>query len=201
MNAFKSLIPFFTGLAMAANCLAAGNDTINRIIAWDGEQAARGSGWTNANGHGEVTLRPQTAVAHSGNTALEMRCKGTLWLGAGWNWVAFTKGEGTDVRSMKRLTFWVECSGQGSDMQINLLCGGQELDTPEHHTSKVGLLKYCPALLDGQWHQIAIPLTDLNTVPGYDPTKVCELQMGVPAEKPVDCSFFIDDIGFDDAPN
>jgi hypothetical protein len=199
MSAFKSLIPFFTVLAVAANCNAAGDAAIHHLVSWDGEQAAKGSGWTNATGRGEVSLRPQTAVAHSGNTALEMRCKGTQWLGAGWNWVAFTKGEGTDVRAMKRLTLWVKCSGKGGDLQINLLCGGQEFDIPEHHTTKVHLLKYCPTLLDGSWHQVAVPLTDLHTVAGYDPAKVCELQMGLLAEQPVDCSFFIDDIGFDDA--
>jgi len=182
---------------MAASCFAAGEAT-NTIIAWDGEQAGIGAGWTNTTGHGEVSLRPQTAVAHSGNTALEMRCKGTNWLGAGWDWVAYTEGAGTDVRSMKRFTLWVKCSGKGGDLQINLLCGGQQFDTPEHHTTKVHLLKYCPTLLDGEWHKVAVPLADLRTVPGFDPTKVCELQMGLLAKQPVDCSFFIDDIGFDD---
>lgn len=197
MNVFKFWISFCAILA-ATNGIAVGNEVTHQVVSWNGEQAAKGSGWTNAGGHGEISLRPQTAVAHSGNTALELRCQGTHWLGAGWNWVAFTKGEGTDVRSMKRLTLWVKCTGKGGDVQINLLCGGQEFDTPEHHTTKVHLLKYCPDFLDGSWHQIAIPLADLRTVPGYDPTKVCELQMGVPAEQPVDCSFFIDDIGFDD---
>ena len=186
-------------LVAVANGIAAGGATINCLVVWDGEQAAKGSGWTHATGAGEVTLRPQTAVAHSGHTALEMRCKGAQWLGAGWNWVAFTKGAGTDVRTMKRFTLWIKCSGKGGDLQINLLCGGQEFDTPEHHTDKVHLLKYCPTLLDGQWHQVAIPLADLHTVTGYDPTKVCELQLGLLADEPVDCSFFIDDIGFDDA--
>ncbi len=199
MNAFKFLIPIFAVLAMAANCVAAGDATTNCLVVWDGEQAAIGAGWTHATKQGEVSLRRQTTVAHSGNTALELRCKGTEWLGAGWDWVAFTKGEGTDVRRMKRLTLWVKCSGEGGDLQINLLCGGQEFDTPEHHTQKVHLLKYCPTLLDGQWHKVAIPLADLHTVARYDPTKVCELQMGLLAEQPVDCSFFIDDIGFDDA--
>ena len=199
MSVFKFLIPFFAVAAMAANGFAAGAATTNYLVAWNGEQAAKGSGWTHVTGHGEVSLRAQTAVAHSGSTALEMRCKGTEWLGAGWNWVAFTKGEGTDVRPMKRLILWVKCSGKGGDLQINLLCGGQEFDTPEHHTTKVHLLKYCPALLDGGWHKVAVPLADLRTGAGYDPTKVCELQLGLLAEQPVDCSFFLDDIGFDDA--
>jgi hypothetical protein len=198
MSAFKSYIPFFTLLAAAAICHAAGKAATHSLVAWDGEQAAIGSGWTHVDAQGEVSLRPQSAVAHSGNTALELRCKGTDWLGAGWNWVAFVKGTGTDVRSMKRLILWVKCSGPGGVLQINLLCGGQEFDTPEHHTEKVHLLSYCPTLLDGAWHRVAIPLADLRTVAGYDPTKVAELQMGLLATQPVDCSFLIDDIGFDD---
>ncbi len=199
MSAFKSLIPFLTVLAAAANCVAAGNATNNCLVVWDGEQATTGSGWTNTTGSGTVSLRPQTAVTHSGNTALELHCKGNLWLGAGWDWVAFAKGEGTDVRAMKRLTFWVKCTGKSGDLEINLLCGGQKLDTPEHHTGKVLLRKYCSTLGDGNWHKVAIPLADMSTPPGFDPTKVCELQMGLYSPQPVDCSFYIDDIAFDDA--
>jgi len=199
MSSFKSFIPFLTLLAVAANCFAAGNTVTNSLVSWDGERATKGSGWASTTGQGAVSLRTQTAVAHSGDTALEMRCKGDKWVGAGWNWVAFTKGEGTDVRQMKRLILWVKHSGTGGDLQINLLCGGEEFDTPEHHTEKVHLLKYCPALLDGQWHKVAVPLADLRMIAGFDRTKVCELQMGMLADEPVDCSFFIDDIGFDDA--
>jgi hypothetical protein len=198
MNPFSPFIPLLALLFVAVSCPAAEHAPIHRVVVWDGEQAARGSGWTNTTGSGEVRLRTQTAVAHSGNAALEIRCRGDKWLGAGWNWVAYTKGEGTDVRGLKRLTLWIKCSGKGGDLQFNLLCGGQEFDTPEHHTEKVHLLKYCPALLDGQWHQVTVPLADLKTVAGYDPTKVCELQMGLLASEPVDCSYFIDDIAFDD---
>jgi Carbohydrate binding module (family 6) len=198
MSAFKFFFPFLAVVAAVANCPAAETSGPHCLVAWDGEQAAVGSGWTHVDAQGEVGLRPQTVVAHSGRTALEFRCKGTDWLGAGWNWVAFVKGAGTDVRAMQRLLLWVKCSGRGGDLQINLLCGGQEFDTPEHHTEKVHLLNYCPTLLDGAWHRVAIPLADLRTVAGYDPTKVAELQMGLLATQPVDCSFFIDDIGFDD---
>lgn len=199
LNAFKPLIPFVVALAAAANCVATAGATTNITVVWDGEQAVVGSGWTSTTGSGTVSLRPQTAVTHSGKTALELHCKGNLWLGAGWDWVAFAKGEGTDVRAMKRLTFWVKCTEKSGDLEINLLCGGQKLDTPEHHTAKVQLRKYCPTLGDGNWHKVAIPLADMGTPSGFDPTKVCELQMGMYSPQPVDCSFFIEDIAFDDA--
>jgi hypothetical protein len=187
-------------LAAAANSYADGESKVRSIIVWDGEQAVKGSGWA----HKEVvTLERQAVVAHSGTIALEMRCNGTKSIWAGWNWTAFTKGEGTDVRQMQRLVLWVKHAGKAADLQINLLCGpktsgpGEEFDTPEHHTEKVALIKYCPNLMDGEWHRIAIPLADFITVPGYDPTKVAELQMGFFGESAVECSFFIDDIGFE----
>jgi hypothetical protein len=76
------------------------------------------------------------------------------------------------------------------------LCNGAVFDTPEHHTEKVPVLKYCPQLLDGQWHQVSIPLADLKQPKGFDPSHVGELQMFNAGEG--DGSFFIDDIAFDD---
>ena len=202
MRPLQSLIPLFILLVATTTGAAASGVAPHNVVVWDGDQAAKGAGWAHAE---VVSLQPQSAVAHSGKTALEMRCKGTQSIWAGWNWVAFAKGAGTDIRAMKRLILWVKHAGTGADLQVNLLCGpknsdpGQEFDTPEHHTGKVHLLHYCPNLLDGAWHQVAIPLSDLRIVPGYDPTRVAELQLGVVTPEPVDCQFFLDDIGFDDA--
>jgi hypothetical protein len=66
---------------------------------------------------------------------------------------------------------------------------------PEHHTEKVAVLRYCPQLLDGEWHKVTIPLTDLTQPKGFDPLHVGELQMFNAGAG--DGSFFIDDIGFE----
>jgi hypothetical protein len=195
MTIREAVVPVLALLMTTVCGLAAGE--VVQIVAWDGEREAKGAGWTNVTGGGFVTVQPQTEVAHSGNTALEMRAKGQKWLGAGWNWVGFAKREGTDVRTMKNFVFWVKRSGQAGDLLINLLCGGEVFDTPEHHTAKVRLINYCPELHDGAWHRVVIPLADLQTVPGFDFTKVCEVQMGMMAKAPVDCSFYFDDIGFE----
>ena len=168
---------------------------VKRVVVWDGEQASKGAGWVNpTNG----SIGPQTNDAHSGNTALEFKFKGGGgWLGAGWNWCAFETGpHGTDITGMKNFTFWIKSKGQVADLQINLLCNGAVFDMPEHHTEKVSVLKYCPQLLDGKWHQASIPLADFKQPKGFDPLHVGELQMFNAGTG--DGSFFFDDLAFDD---
>jgi hypothetical protein len=166
-------------------------------VVWDGEQASKGAGWTNPT---TATIKPQTVEAHSGNTALEFKFKGSKeWLGAGWNWLAFQKGTvGTDTSEMKNLTFWIKSKGKAGPLQINLLCNGEVLDTPEEHTAKVQVLKYCPQLLDGQWHEVVIPLADLTPAKGFNPRIISEIHFGFMGGEATDGSFFIDDIAFDD---
>jgi hypothetical protein len=156
-----------------------------------------GAGWTNPT---TATIKSQTVEAHSGNTALEFKFKGSKkWLGAGWNWMGFKTGNvGTDASEMKNLTFWIKSKGKTGLLQINLLCNGEILDTPEEHTAKVEVLKYCPQLLDGQWHEVVIPLADLKPAKGFNPRIISEIHFGFMAEEGTDGSFLIDDIAFDD---
>ena len=80
-----------------------------------------------------------------------------------------TGNVGTDASEMKNLTFWIKSKGKTGLLQINLLCNGEILDTPEEHTAKVEVLKYCPQLLDGQWHEVVIPLAVSQTREGLQP--------------------------------
>ena len=183
------------------NWVAAGAESaapaapVKRLVVWDGEQATKGAGWANPKGS---TVGPQTVEAHSGNTAVEFKFKGSgeEWPGTGWNWCAFQTGPyGTDITAFKNFTFWMKTKGKVTEPQINLLCNGEDFDMPEHHTEKVSVLKYCPQLLDGQWHQVSIPLADLKQPEGFDPSHVGELQIFNAGEG--DGSFFIDDIAFE----
>jgi hypothetical protein len=165
------------------------------IIVWDGEKFAIGGGWVNPT---TSTIKPQSKVAHGGKAALELKFKDNAhWIGAGWNWLQFKTGSfGTDITGMTHFTFWIKAKGVTGDLQFNLLCNGPVLDTPEHHTDKVRVAKYCPKAFDGKWHQVVVPLADLKQPSGFDAKHVCELQMGFIADKQVDGSFFIDDIAF-----
>jgi hypothetical protein len=100
---------------------------------------------------------------------------------------------------MKNLSFWIKSKGKvRGNLRVNLLCNGDVLDTPEEHTVKVEVLKYCPSLFDGQWHEVVIPIADLNQIIGFNPKIISEIHFGLTTEQDTDGSFFIDDIGFDD---
>jgi hypothetical protein len=169
---------------------------VKQAVVWDGEQASKGTGWTNPK---TCTMEPQTNEFHSGHTALEFKFKGgsnDSWPGAGWNWCAFQTGPyGTDITAFKYLTFWMKTRGKITDPQVNLLCNGKVFDMPEHHTEKVSVLHYCPQLSDGDWHKVSIPLADLVQPKGFDPLHVGELQIFNAGEG--DGSFFFDDISFE----
>jgi len=174
-------------------------ESVKRVVVWDGEQANVGAGWVNPT---TSTLKPQSVEAHSGNTALEFKFKGTnQWMGMGWNWFKFKTGTnaGTDASAMKNLCFWIRAKGKvGGTLRVNLLCNGDVLDTPEEHTVKVEVLKYCPAVFDGQWREVVIPMADLDQIKGFNRSIISEIHLGLTPEQDTDGSFFIDDIGFDD---
>ncbi len=170
---------------------------MKRVVVWDGEEANSGAGWVNPT---NSTIRPQSIEAHGGKTALEFKFHSTnQWIGAGWNWFKFKTGTnvGTDASAIKNLSFWIKSKGRTGDLQVNLLCNGDVLDTPEEHTVKVQVLKYCPRLLDGGWHEVVIPMADLNQIKGFNPKIISEIHFGFTPEKDADGSFFIDDIAFD----
>jgi hypothetical protein len=191
-------LAWFTAGVRAAEVAGDMPALAKRVVVWDGEQATNGGSWVNPK---TSTLAPQTVEAHSGNTALEFRFHGSKqWLGAGWNWCGWKTGTnvGTDASAMKNLSFWIKARGTAGALQVNLLCNGDVLDTPEEHTVKVPAFKYCPRLLDGQWHEVIIPLADLNRIKGFNPKIISEIHFGFMAGESAEGSFFIDDIAFDD---
>ena len=175
---------------------------VKQVVVWDGEKATNGVGWVTKNG--VCTVKPQTAVKHSGQSAVQFTFKSTNvlsesdWIGAGWNWVNWQVGPyGTDITAMKYFTFWLKVEGVAAEMRFNLLCNGAPaLDMPEHHTEKVIVSKYSPKWKDGEWHKITVPLVDLIQPTGFDPVHVAEMQFFNTGNG--DGSFFIDDLAFED---
>ena len=172
-----------------------------RIVVWDGESAKSFGGWANPpTSH----YTPKKGDAHSGDTALEFSFNDEkIWIGCGFHWLGWRNGTdvGTDTRQMTRLTFWIKSIGTTGDLDAQLLCNGDILDTPEHHSGKVKIAKYCPNFRDGKWHEVAIPLTDLTQPLGFDPRIVSQLDLGFKPEGKAQGSFLIDDIAFDNRRN
>lgn len=171
---------------------------VKRVVAWDGAQSAVGSGWVNPT---TSIFKPQSVERHDGKPALEFRFKGDYtWVGAGWNWFNFKTGTevGTDASAMKNLSFWIKTRGKVGELQINMLSNGVVLDTAEEHSQRVHILKYCPQWQDGNWHEVVIPLADLEK-PGFNTKIISEIHFNLetPAGVGMDGSLFIAEIAFD----
>ncbi|MBS1709199.1 MAG: cellulase family glycosylhydrolase [Armatimonadetes bacterium] len=182
-------------LAQTSGALQSGVARTNMV--WNGESFTAGAGWVNPT---TSVIQRQSKDAHSGTSAVELTFDDNAhWIGAGWNWLAFKTSPmfGTDITPSTHFTFWMKAESQAVPLQINLLCNGAVLDTPEHHTDKVTVTKYCADLFDGKWHKVTIPLVDLKQPHGFDPHHVVELQLGFVADKHVQGRFLFDDIGFE----
>lgn len=123
-------------------------------------------------------------------------------MGSGFDWNDWKTGRnlGTDTSKMTNLNFWIKCKGAVGDLELQLLCNGDVIDTPEHHAPKMKVAKYCPNFRDGKWHEVVIPLADMAYPIGYDPKVVTMIDFGFWSQGESKGSFLIDDIAFDNRP-
>lgn len=172
-------------------------NNVKRTIVWDGETRDKGSSWVNPTT--STFLRTQRD-AHSGKTSLELKFHDKqVWIGCGFDWFDWKTGKdlGTDTSKMTTLNFWIKSVGLTEDLQVQLLCNGDVVDTPEHHAPKMSIAKYCPTFRDGKWHEVVIPLRDMDYPKGYDPKVVTMIDFGFYTQTEAVGSILIDDIAFD----
>ena len=171
-----------------------------RIVVWDGETHDKGSSWVNPTTSSFVRVHGE---GHSGNTALELKFHDKqVWIGCGFDWFDWKAGKkvGTDTSKMTTLNFWIKADGLTEDLQLQLLCNGDVIDTPEHHAPKMSVAKYCPNFRDGKWHEVVIPLRDMAYPKGYDPKVVTMIDFGFYTNGEASGSLLIDDLAFDNRP-
>ncbi len=194
------LLPVAIACAAAASTTAQTGSKPKSVVVWNGEDVDKGGSWVNPT---TSTFLRAKGDSHSGKTALEFKFHDEhLWIGCGFDWMEWKTGRdvGTDTSQMANLTFWIKSKGTTGDLEVQLLCNGDVVDTPEHHAPKMKIGKYCPKFRDGKWHEVVIPLADMAYPEGYDPKVVTMIDFGFMAEKEVKGSFLIDDIGFDTRP-
>lgn len=185
------------GLSAATAAQADPPGSLKRVVVWDGEEHDKGSTWVNPTTSTFVRTQKD---AHSGNTALELNFHDkNVWIGCGLDWFDWKTGRdvGTDTSKMTNLDFWIKANGVTGDFQLQLLCNGDVIDTPEHHAPKVSVAKYCPDFRDGKWHEVVIPLADMTYPKGYDPKVITMIDFGFYSEGESDGSVLIDDLAFD----
>lgn len=164
------------------------------MTVWDGDHFAKGSGWTHPKEN--MSVKAQTADAHNGKVAMEFKVVEAAggWAGFGWNWHGwYPKWDGTDIRSFSALSFWIKATGKPQIKRLDVKITSNNAKA----TSDIDVLKYCKKALDGEWHKVVVPLTDLvpkNTE--FDRQKAWEFGVGMTPPKGAAFSLFVDEIGF-----
>lgn len=168
-----------------------------RFTVWDGDQFNKGQAWAQPQTP-LIYLKAQTDEVHDGKVALEFRGEGGGWIGGGWNWHGwFPDGSGDDVRRFRNLSFWAKVEHQGDlgSLTVHVNSGNKG------GTADVDVLAYCPDLLDGHWHEVIIPLSDMAiNAKNWDAGHAWELGLGTWAPQQRTFSIYLDEIGFDNRP-
>jgi len=171
-----------------------------KLIVWDGDKITRGQSWvapkTPVN-----SFRSQTDEKHNGVAALELHGEGAASIGGGWNWFGWYPGDaGTDTTNYQNLTFWMKV--EGDTKPESLIVELNSSSNKSKTTKSVNVTSYSDDLMDGEWHDVVIPLRDIykDADPDFDPKKVWMVNFNTWSPTERNFSIYISDIGFDNRP-
>jgi hypothetical protein len=171
-------------------------------VIWDGDEVARGQGWASCDKEAEgckSTLAPASGEGANASTGLKLHGEGPGWQGGGWNWFGWwPENAGTDISGYDELTFDVKVTAPAKDKSpvadaINLSMG---CSADKKNSADAPLGKYAANALDGQWHQVKIPLKDFFSGKGAecDSRTAWEFRVGAWSANPVNFDIVIDNI-------
>ena len=92
---------------------------------------------------------------------------------AGTGSAAHPADAGTDISAYKNLIFWAKVTGDTKPSQLSMTLRSSDKTASE----KDDLLQRCPDLLDGKWHEVVIPIKDLDSKNALNKAKVWEIQI------------------------
>jgi photosystem II stability/assembly factor-like uncharacterized protein len=163
------------------------------LTVWDGEGFADGHGWIAPAGKG--TLGVSTAEHYNGQHSLEFHVKGVATSSGGWNWADWQMPAASDVSGFESLSFYAKVTGQKpAEVQVSLVSGPDKVAS-----ETVGMAKYAPDFMDGQWHRITVPLKDLHNGK-FNPKTAYELRLLTNEAPESDFNIYLDVVQFLRAP-
>jgi hypothetical protein len=177
----------------------------SRLVIWDGEGGGLegGKSWADCDkkaGPCKSTLASTAKVGKGGSKGLKFHAEGEGWQGGGWNWFGWwPENAGTDIRPYTHLTLWVQVLSKTSETgpEPGSLGFSFGCSAGKKGTATAILSKYEKNLLDGQWHQVTIPLTDLYVGKDgseFDPGTAWEFRLNHWAGSPRNFDLIMDDI-------
>ena len=132
----------------------------SRIILWDGEAKSTGVGWVSPVAD-DMAISSEKGVGTGESTGVSFRmARPNLYLESGWQWSDWSNVVTTDFKPYDILKLSVKFAGPRLPDDLSL-----QLASPGDHktTQRLSLKKYEAAVLDGEWHELSIPLQDFYT--------------------------------------
>jgi hypothetical protein len=173
------------------------------MVIWDGDRTfPKAFGYSDPKD--KNTFAPQTDEVHQGKVALELHIaatpEGAASVFSGFNWHGwYPDDSGEDITAFTHFVFWIKVE---KGKKIDRLDLGLTSSKPRQRSAMLDLTRYTPDALDGQWHQVAIPVSDLIAQDSkFNPKKAWELDLETrsdPAQLPY--SIFFDDIALEKRP-
>lgn len=173
-----------------------------REVIWDGDEVARGQGWASCDKEAEgckATLAPAPGAGVNGSSGLALHGEGPGWQGGGWNWFGWwPENAGTDLSGYDDLSFSVKVVAPEKDKSPTAggisLAFGCSLDKKNSADASLG--KYAANAIDGQWHEVKIPLADFFSGKGAecDARTAWEIRVSSWSASPVNFDLFLDDL-------
>jgi hypothetical protein len=203
---FKQVVLFSTALLLCRQFAVADDqlpkDTVKqvassetRLIVYDGQKVGESAkGW--ANGAGKVAIAAQDKVVREKDRkTVEFHAEGKEFLGCGWNWFGWYPHDGgNDISAYKNLRFWAKLDGDVKPtlLNVSLIANDKEKKTG----ATCNLFQYCPTLGDGKWHELVVPISDLDPKQTVNQAKVWEVMLGSWSADAVNYTLYVDQIAF-----
>jgi len=172
------------------------------LVIWDGDGAGAGAkGWADCAKKPtcKATAAPTPAVGRNGSSALKIHFEGPDWIGMGWNWFGWwPETAGTDISPYKNLKFWLKVESKSPELapDLSALIISMRCSNGKKDSASVAILPFAKDALDGQWHEIVIPLSELTKGKGsvFDLRTAWEFNVNTWSGSPRDFTLYVDEI-------
>ncbi len=168
------------------------------IVAWDGEGHAGINGiWTNA----DASVTVQSTDVRQGKSAILWHvAMKAAYANCGWYWFAsptHADAEITDASACSTFLASIKITGAAKPTKAQVILHSQDsASVGKSASADVELMTYCPKLLDGEWHEVQIPLSAFAAT-GFDPKKLCYISFKAEDyPNPLNFDLVVDAIGF-----
>jgi len=183
--------------------------TAARLVVWDGEgNGTNAKGWASKDESDKQTstVEALAGVGHDRSVGLKWHTEGRNWTGFGWNWHSWYPSlAGTDISGYDKLAFKIRIEANSganlpetSALTVGLISSG---GSGKKVTADAKLSNFVgPELLDGNWHELSIPLAALDittNAKGFDPRTAWEFRLNHWSTERRNFTLYADDIAFE----